>query len=79
MLSQAYNITRGELHFCSEYLAIPHDCGALIRAERCGVASAVAIEVAVSRKNISSKEEDVRLRVVLVITLLTDYYIWRHK
>lgn len=48
-------------------------------AERGGSADAVAMETAVSRKDVSGKEKDVRLWPVFMITVPTKYNVWPSK
>lgn len=79
MLSQADNITGEKLHFCPKHVAILRDHGVLTWAE-CGRASrAVAVETAVSRKDVSGREVDVRLWPIFSITSLTKNNVWPSK
>lgn len=79
MLSQADNIPRGKLHFCPKHVAILCDHGVLTWAE-CGRASgAVAVETAVSRKDVSGREMDVRLWPIFSLTSPTKNNVWPSK
>ena len=61
VLPQPDDITRVKLHFFSQHFAVPRDHGVLNRVEHGGAADALAMEGAVFRKDVSGKEEDVRL------------------
>lgn len=79
MLSQGDDITGVKLHFFLQQFTIPCDHGVLIRAEHGGAATAVAIETAVSWKDVSGKEKDVRLRPVFMIAVPTKYNVRSSK
>ncbi len=78
-LSQPDDITRVKLHFFSQHFAIPRDHGVLTRAEHGGAADAMAMEIAVSRKDVSGKEKDVRLCPIFMIAMPTKYNVWPSK
>lgn len=61
VLPQPDDITRVKLHFFSQHFAVPRDHSVLTRAEHGGAADAMAMEIAVSWKDVSGKEKDVRL------------------
>lgn len=60
-LSHPDDITRVKLHFFSQHFSVPRDHGVLTRAEHGGAANTRAMEITVSRKDVSGKEKDVRL------------------
>lgn len=64
-----------KLLFVPQHFTVPRDHGVLTGEERGEAANAVAMKTAVSRKDVSGKEKDVRLWRVFMITLPTKYYV----
>lgn len=78
-LSQPDHIARVELPVFSQHLAVPRHHGVLTGAEHGGAAGGLATEIAVSRKDVGVKEEDVGLWAVFVIALPTKCNVWSSK
>lgn len=77
MLSQADDVTGVQLHCRTQRLAVPGDHGVPTGAERGGAPGTVPMEAAVSRKDVSSRQRDVRLRAVVLNTVPTKHDVWR--
>lgn len=76
MLSQSDDVTRTQPHVVFHGFAVPRDSGVFARGEHDGAANTVAVEGAVARKDVISKEEDVNTRLVFVITASADENVW---
>lgn len=79
MLSKPDDITRVKPHLFAKHFAVPRDRSVRTRVQHGGAASTVPLEIAVSRIDVSGKQEDVRLRAIFMIIFPTKYNVWLSK